>query len=258
METACDSRSNNTYQKLLDCINVEGVREHQAAFQAIADNSDDPVYPGTRAAGTDGYADSVDYVAGLLRRCRLRRDVGSGRDHVQLPGRVAAAHPDRGRLRDRCVHRQWLGDRGRSGDPGRHQPDAATGVHERLRGRRLRWDRLEWRQRHRAGSARHVLLRNEGVLRRAGRRRGGHHLQPRQHTRPRGSDRRRRDERRPADPWGAGPGHAHHPGGGSKLRRRRRAGPARLDGVRRGAARRDPHRLQRHRRVARQERRTTS
>jgi Zn-dependent M28 family amino/carboxypeptidase len=26
----------------------------------------DPVYPGTRAAGTDGYRDSVDYVAGLL------------------------------------------------------------------------------------------------------------------------------------------------------------------------------------------------
>ena len=67
LATAAIDRSNNTYQKLLECITVEGVREHQAAFQAIADNSDDPVYPGTRAAGTDGYADSVDYVAGLLR-----------------------------------------------------------------------------------------------------------------------------------------------------------------------------------------------
>jgi Zn-dependent M28 family amino/carboxypeptidase len=36
-------------------------------LQKIADNSTDPVYPGTRAAGTDGYDDSVDYVAGLLR-----------------------------------------------------------------------------------------------------------------------------------------------------------------------------------------------
>ena len=27
----------------------------------------DPVYPGTRAAGTVGYAESVEYVAGLLR-----------------------------------------------------------------------------------------------------------------------------------------------------------------------------------------------
>ncbi len=64
---ACDNRSNNTYQKLLECMTVDGVREHQAEFQKIADNSTDPVYPGTRAAGTDGYADSVDYVAGLLR-----------------------------------------------------------------------------------------------------------------------------------------------------------------------------------------------
>jgi Peptidase family M28/PA domain len=64
---ACDRRSNNTYQKLLECVTLEGVREHQAAFQKIADNSDDPDYPGTRAAGTDGYADSVEYVADLLR-----------------------------------------------------------------------------------------------------------------------------------------------------------------------------------------------
>ncbi|GAA4411364.1 aminopeptidase PaaP [Fodinibacter luteus] len=64
---ACDTRSNNTYQKLLDCVTLEGVREHQAAFQKIADNSTDPVYPGTRAAGTVGYAESVEYVAGLLR-----------------------------------------------------------------------------------------------------------------------------------------------------------------------------------------------
>jgi len=63
---ACDNRSNNTYRMLLECMTVEGVREHQAEFQKIADNSTDPVYPGTRAAGTDGYADSVDYVAGLL------------------------------------------------------------------------------------------------------------------------------------------------------------------------------------------------
>lgn len=45
----------------------QGVREHQAAFQAIADNNDDPFFPGTRAAGTKGYQGSVDYVAGLLR-----------------------------------------------------------------------------------------------------------------------------------------------------------------------------------------------
>ena len=53
---ACDVRANNSYQKLLDCVTLEGVREHLEAFQKIADNSTDPVYPGTRAAGTDGYA----------------------------------------------------------------------------------------------------------------------------------------------------------------------------------------------------------
>jgi Zn-dependent M28 family amino/carboxypeptidase len=65
---ACENRTNNTYAKLLDCVTLEGVRAHQAAFQAIADANHDPFYPGTRAAGTKGYQDSVDYVAGLLRK----------------------------------------------------------------------------------------------------------------------------------------------------------------------------------------------
>ena len=65
--TACENRANVTYSMLLECMTLEGVREHQAAFQAIADANDDPFYPGTRAAGTEGYANSVDYVAGLLK-----------------------------------------------------------------------------------------------------------------------------------------------------------------------------------------------
>jgi len=64
---SCDDRSNNTYQKLLECVTLDGVRQHLAEFQKIADNSTDPVYPGTRAAGTVGYDESVEYVAGLLR-----------------------------------------------------------------------------------------------------------------------------------------------------------------------------------------------
>jgi hypothetical protein len=64
---ACENRNNNTYDKLLGCVTLEGVREHQGALQAIADANDDPFYPGTRAAGTEGYAESVEYVAGLLR-----------------------------------------------------------------------------------------------------------------------------------------------------------------------------------------------
>src|SRR4051794_10916133 len=64
----CENRNNNSYDKLLECVTLDGVRAHQEALQKIADNSDDPVYPGTRAAGTEGYADSVDYVAGLLEK----------------------------------------------------------------------------------------------------------------------------------------------------------------------------------------------
>ena len=62
----CANRTNTTYQQLLTCVTLDGVRAHQAAFQAIADANDDEFYPGTRAAGTAGYAGSVDYVAGLL------------------------------------------------------------------------------------------------------------------------------------------------------------------------------------------------
>jgi Zn-dependent M28 family amino/carboxypeptidase len=58
---ACANRTNNTVQKLLECVTVEGVRDHQAAFQAIADANG-----GTRASGTPGYAASVDYVVDTM------------------------------------------------------------------------------------------------------------------------------------------------------------------------------------------------
>src|SRR5687768_1937898 len=62
----CEDRVNDTYGELLECVTYRGVRQHQAEFQKIADNSSDPVYPGTRAAGTEGYDKSAEYVAGLL------------------------------------------------------------------------------------------------------------------------------------------------------------------------------------------------
>ena len=58
----CDNRTNNTYDKLLGCMTLEGVREHQAALQAIADANG-----GTRAAATPGYDASVDYVVNTLK-----------------------------------------------------------------------------------------------------------------------------------------------------------------------------------------------
>ena len=54
---SCDTRVNNNHQKLLECVTLEGVREHQQALQDIADANG-----GTRASGTPGYEDSVDYV----------------------------------------------------------------------------------------------------------------------------------------------------------------------------------------------------
>ena len=65
--TNCKNRSNNNYDKLLECVTLEGVRAHQAAFQRIADANN-----GDRAAGTKGYADSVAYVRSVLRDAGYR------------------------------------------------------------------------------------------------------------------------------------------------------------------------------------------
>src|SRR5690242_17718338 len=61
-QAGCDSRTNNTYDKLLECVRVEGVRKHQAALQAIASANG-----GNRFAGFAGYNASVDYVVKTLR-----------------------------------------------------------------------------------------------------------------------------------------------------------------------------------------------
>jgi Zn-dependent M28 family amino/carboxypeptidase len=58
---ACEFQTNNTHDKLLECVTVDGVRAHQAAFQAAADANG-----GTRAAGTPGYDASVAYIVGAL------------------------------------------------------------------------------------------------------------------------------------------------------------------------------------------------
>ena len=63
---AADSRCNRTndsVRKLLECVTLDGVLEHQEAFQEIADENG-----GTRASGTKGYDESADYVEGRLER----------------------------------------------------------------------------------------------------------------------------------------------------------------------------------------------
>jgi Zn-dependent M28 family amino/carboxypeptidase len=54
---SCATRTNNTFDKLLECVTLSGVRAHQAALQAIADANG-----GNRAAGTPGYDQSVQYI----------------------------------------------------------------------------------------------------------------------------------------------------------------------------------------------------
>jgi Zn-dependent M28 family amino/carboxypeptidase len=58
----CNNRNNNTMKKLLECVTVEGVRQHQSVFQFIANANG-----GTRSSGTPGYDRSVDYAGRILR-----------------------------------------------------------------------------------------------------------------------------------------------------------------------------------------------
>jgi Zn-dependent M28 family amino/carboxypeptidase len=60
-QAGCDSRTNNTQQKLLECVRLDGVVEHMEQFQAIADANG-----GNRADQTPGYLASVDYVVDVL------------------------------------------------------------------------------------------------------------------------------------------------------------------------------------------------
>ena len=55
--TGCENRQNNSLRKLLECVTVDGVLEHQEAFQAIAEE-----HGNTRAAGSPGYDASLAYV----------------------------------------------------------------------------------------------------------------------------------------------------------------------------------------------------
>jgi Zn-dependent M28 family amino/carboxypeptidase len=60
-DAKCDNRTSDSVRKLLDCVTLDGLMEHQQALQEIADNND-----GNRASGTSGYNDSLDYVRDRL------------------------------------------------------------------------------------------------------------------------------------------------------------------------------------------------
>ena len=166
----CANRTNTTYQQLLDvrdarrCSRASGKRS-----RTIADANDDEFYPGTRAAGTEGYAESVEYVAGLIEGRRVQRDARSVRSSrsssrslihqltpvdadyprparspaaasVSVTGqRHAGRHQPRTATRERRAgarRRDFAGD----SRPGQHRPDPAWDVH--LRGQGGRTPRL--------------------------------------------------------------------------------------------------------------------
>lgn len=60
---SCENRTNNTVEKLLECVSAKGTMEHLQAFQKIADRNG-----GNRAADTPGYQKSVDYVVQTLKK----------------------------------------------------------------------------------------------------------------------------------------------------------------------------------------------
>jgi Zn-dependent M28 family amino/carboxypeptidase len=56
-------RNNNSVRKLLECVTLRGVLQHERAFQRIADRND-----GNRASGTSGYDKSLKYVEWRMKK----------------------------------------------------------------------------------------------------------------------------------------------------------------------------------------------
>jgi aminopeptidase Y len=78
---SCGARNNNNTALLQECVTLEGVREHQAALQSIANANG-----GTRASGTAGYDASANYVAERLTSAgwRVTRQPFDFRTFVEL------------------------------------------------------------------------------------------------------------------------------------------------------------------------------
>ncbi len=255
----CDKQSNNTYQKLLACMTAEGVMKHERALQAIADANDDQYYPGSRAAGTEGYSESVAYVkrtmeaAGwnvtldpvdveyfvppILRQLTpvqadYETGVFTGSGFASVEGTVIP------------VDINLTGDR--ASTSGCQASDFAgldfSGDSDIALIQRGSCGFANKSRNAEDAGAEAVVIFNQGNTPDREELIVGNAVQPR----------RRHSGRRPP---AHRPQQPDHPGRRSQLRRRRCPRPARLHRVRRGARARDPGGLQRHRREARRERR---
>ncbi len=67
-DQVCESRANDTTEKLLQCINAQSLWQRLAFFQKISDANPGPNGHGNRNTGTKGYTDSVKYVATLMKQ----------------------------------------------------------------------------------------------------------------------------------------------------------------------------------------------
>ena len=95
----------NTYERLLDCVTLEGVREHQLAFQ----RSRTPTTTRTTRHACrrhEGVRDSVAYVAGLLEDAGYNVTLDEFQFQFTFPALLRAADSGRRRPRDRSLHEQ--------------------------------------------------------------------------------------------------------------------------------------------------------
>ena len=82
-DRACKDRNNNTFKKLLDCVTLDGVREHQAKLRDIGIANG-----GTRVSGTKGFNDSADYAEKIFKSAgyNVTRQTFEFQGFIELPG----------------------------------------------------------------------------------------------------------------------------------------------------------------------------
>ena len=85
---ACDERINDTQQSLLECVTLDGVRQHQLALQAVADANG-----GNRQAGTSGYDASVEYIVGALEAAGYTPELNEFDFTFQPPSTLTQTEP---------------------------------------------------------------------------------------------------------------------------------------------------------------------
>ncbi len=239
-QKGCDNRTNATVQALLECVRAGGAVEHLEAFQDIADANG-----GTRAAGTPGYEESVDYVVDTLEAAGWDVSIDEFPFTFVGPSTLQQLTPVNATYPTGPFTGSGPGDVTAAVIAGRPPARAGERQHQRLRGGRLRRLRLR-RARHRAHPARHAApSRVKAAQRRGGRRRGVIIFNQGNTARPRGPD--RRHPRRP--------GRRRHPRRRCELRAGCRARAGRVDGAGLRAGARAASAEERHRRAARAQRR---